>query len=459
MHGLWFYCLVLEIKHSRKKTAAIAAATVLLSQLAMMFLAAWVRGQGGIGSDMSVMLLYLSGYLVTMVIFGGSYVFFMSGSEPAKSLFMVSTYYSFWTLIYLTISMATYTFAGAGDWAVWSMRLVLNLGSLFLYQRLLKQRLMRMYKEIRIGYGTAAAVSSFAFLVMTIVIFYNQSVKRQDLLHMAMFFLSSSMMLIIHVQLFYYIVQQDYGSRLKQMELHEKYLRVQINSYEQMEQSARQTRHDFRHHNMVVAEYARKKDYQAILTYLQEYEVREEDKYSGDFCRNHVVNNLLCAYVNRARQEGVEVSVDVRLGETTGISDYDLVTIFANVLENAVNACGREAGKRRIEVALRQKSDKLVFVCKNTCTAEVAFKNGIPRNQERVGVGVGSVLSSVEKYDGAVDFSVADNMFICQIILNNMMTPKIRGGVERNVRRFCDDSDDSDDSQYRRRDSALFPDQ
>lgn len=428
MHGVWFYCLVLEVKHSRKRTAAISAAAVVLTQAVMMALSVCMRAQNWFQGTQSVILIYLCGYVASMLVFGGAYVFFMSGSEPAKSLFTVSTYYSFWTLIYLAISMATHTFAGAGNWAVWGLRFVLNLGPLFLYERLLKQKLMRMYKEIRIGYKTAAAVSSFAFFVMTIVIFYNQSVKRHDLLHMAMIFSASSMMLVIHIQLFYYIVQQDYGSRLKQMELHEKYLRAQVNSYEQMEQSARQTRHDFRHHNMIVAEYAREKDYQAILTYLQEYEAREGEKYSVDFCSNHVVNNLLVAYVNRARQEGVDVSADIRLGETTEISDYDLVTIFANILENAVNACGRETGKCRLEITLQQKSGKLVFVCKNTCTAEVMFKNGIPRNQERIGVGIKSVLMSVEKYDGSVSFDVADGMFICRIILNNATRKKIRGG-------------------------------
>lgn len=429
MHGVWFYSLVLEFKHSRKKTAAISAAAVVLTQAVMMVLSVCMRAQNWFQGAQFVILLYLCGYLASMLIFGGAYVFFMSGSEPAKSLFTVSTYYSFWTLIYLAISMATHSFAGAGDWAVWGLRLVLNLGPLFLYKRLLKQKLMRMYKEIRIGYRTAAAVSSFAFFVMTVVIFYNQSVKRHDLLHMAMIFLASSMMLIIHIQLFYYIVQQDYGSRLKQMELHEKYLRTQISSYEQMEQSARQTRHDFRHHNMVVAEYAREKDYEAILTYLQEYEAREEEKFDGDFCRNHVVNSLLCAYVSMAGREGVEVSVDVRLGETTEISDYDLVTILANILENAVNACKREAGNRRLELSLQQKSGKLVFVCKNTCTAEVLFKNGIPCSRERIGVGIRSVLMSAEKYDGSANFIVADGMFISQVILNNMTVKKIRGVV------------------------------
>lgn len=420
LHGLWFYSIVLEYKHSRKKTAAISAAAVVLSQIAMMCLAALALGMGWIQSEQSRTLLYLGGYLVTMLVYGIIFVFFMSGSEPAKSVFLASTYYSLWSLIYLIVSMATYTFAGAGDWIVWALRLGLNLVVLFLYYRLLKQKLMHMCREIRIGYRTAAVVSSFTFLVMTVIIFYNQNVRRHDMLYMAMILLAASMMLIIHVQLFYYIMQADYGSRLKQMELHEKYLRAQINVYEQMEQSARQTRHDFRHHNMVVAEYAKEKDYQAILAYLQEYEAREEEKYGVDYCRNHVVNNLLCAYVNRARQEGVKVKADVRMGETVGISDYDLVTIFANILENAVNACGREEGKRRVEITLQQKAGKLIFMCKNTCTEDVVFKNGIPRNQERISVGIKSVLMSVEKYNGSVNFSIVDGMFVSQVILNNM---------------------------------------
>lgn len=428
MHGLWFYSIVLEFKQSRKRTAIFAVLAVVLSQVTMTSLAICVRGHGWRQGELSIRVVYLGGYFATMLIFGIAFVFLMSGSGLAKSLLLMSTYFSIWTLIYLTISMLTNTFAGAGDWEVWGLRICLNLGFLLLYDRLLKPKLMHMYREIRIGYRLAAVVSSFTFLAMTVLIFYNENIKQHNLLYTAMIILSAGMMLVIHVQLFYYIIQADYGSRLKQMELHEKYLRAQIDSYERMEQSARQTRHDFRHHNVVVAEYAREKDCEAILTYLQEYEAREEEKFDGDFCRNHVVNSLLCAYVSRARQEDVEVSACVRLGETTEISDYDLVTILANILENAVNACKKEAGMRRMEIDLRQKSGKLIFVCKNTCTAEILFKNGIPRNQERDSVGIKSVLQSVEKYDGSVNFMVSDGMFISQVILNNMTAKKIRGG-------------------------------
>lgn len=391
-----------------------------MSQLSMLFLLAVIRRTEEMsGGAVSMSVFYFCGYCVTALIFGAAFGFLMSASEPAKSLFLISAYYSFWTLVYLIISVVTNSYSGGGNLVIWGLRVGLNLSVMILFCKRFKQKILRMYREIQIGYGMIVAISIFTFIVMTIVIFYNESERRHDLLHVAMILSMGIMMVIIHLQLFHFIAQAEYVNQLKQMQLHEKYLRDQIDVYEQMEQSARQTRHDFRHHNMVVAEYAREQDYQGILSYLQEYETREEEKYGNAFCKNHVVNNVLRAYVVRAKQKEIEVSCDIRLGEIVEISDYDLVSILANVLENAVNACEREPGKRSMEISLRQKGEKLVFVCKNTCTEEVLFKGGIPCNRERNGVGINSVLHSVGKYDGSVSFMVDQEMFICRIILNN----------------------------------------
>lgn len=420
IHGLWFYSLTLEPKHSRKSTGMLSAGAAMVSQLVMIVLFLWMRrADGFFGQVVSVKWLFFCGYCLTALIFGITFVFWMSDSEPIKSLFLMSAYYSLWTFFYLVISVVTQTFAGGGNLAVWGLRIGLNLSALIIYYVAFKKKMMRMYKEIQIDYKMVSAVSVFTFIVMTIMIIYNQKTKQQSPLYVAMLLSTGSMMVIIHIQLFRFIAQAGYVNQLKQMQLHEKYLQAQISAYERMEQSARQTRHDFRHHNMVVAEYAREKDYQAILDYLQEYEKQEEEKYGIAFCKNHVVNNVLNAYVSKARMEQIEVKSDIRLGETVEISDYDLVAILANVLENAVNACEQEAGAKWIEISLRQKGNKLIFVCKNTCTAEVKFKDGVPSNRERIGVGINSVRYAAEKYDGNVNFVVANGIFTCQVILNH----------------------------------------
>lgn len=429
IHGLWFYSLVLEPKHNRKKTLEILAAAVTISQLVMLFLFGWMHHPAlFFRGTVSAKKLYLCGYCLTAFIFGTVFVFLLSASSLAKSLFLMSAYYNFWALVYLTVSLITDTSAGAGNPVIWGMRIGLNLSVLALYDRLFKSKIRQMYKSIQIGYTTVAGVSFFTLIVMTIVIIYQERMKPHDLLYTVMVFCTGAMIVVIHMLLFQFIAKAGCANQLKQMQLHEKYLREQIDSYEQMEQNARQTRHDFRHHNMVVAEFARQKDYQAILTYLHEYETQEADKYRSAFCKNHVVNNVLCAYVSRAQRENIEVSSDICLGETTEISDYDLVSILANVLENAVNACGRETGERRLDISLWQKASKLIFICKNTCTMDVKFKKGIPRGQERVGVGIGSVRSCADKYDGSVNFSVEDGVFTSRVILNNVERKNRRGG-------------------------------
>ena len=190
-------------------------------------------------------------------------------------------------------------------------------------------------------------------------------------------------------------------------------------SYKKMGESARQTRHDFRHHSMVVAEYAKNKDYQGILSYLSEYDEKEREKYLEVFCKNHAVDTVLSAYASRCEQSGIEMSADIWLEEAEGVSDYDLVTILANILENAVNGCMEVSGERRIEMFVGRKSSKLVIVCKNTCALDVLFENNLPKNRERDGIGVESILSTAAKHSGVVDFSASDGVFVCQVILSN----------------------------------------
>ena len=193
----------------------------------------------------------------------------------------------------------------------------------------------------------------------------------------------------------------------------------QIASYEESERNARQTRHDFRHHNIVVAEFARNRDYQGILDYLQKYEKEEEEKHNRAFCSNHAVDCALSAYVKKAKQRGIEVKTDIRFWDASGISDVDLVSILANIMENAINGCMQARGERYLELYITQKGKKFVIVCKNTCTLDILFENGIPKNKSRDSIGVESILRSVGKYSGDADFFAEDGIFTCRVVLCN----------------------------------------
>lgn len=127
----------------------------------------------------------------------------------------------------------------------------------------------------------------------------------------------------------------------------------------------------------------------------------------------------MSAYVRKAEQSGIEVKTDIRFWDTSGISDVDLVSILANIMENSINGCMQAQGKPWLKLLITQKGTKFVIVCKNTCTSDILFENGIPKNKSRDSIGVESILRSVRKYSGDADFSAEDGIFTCRVVLCN----------------------------------------
>lgn len=330
-HIIWFTCITIEPKYSRRKTVCILSVAGFVYPAILM-----------IGLRQSIILdrnIYMAGYLLASLFFGITYIFVISVSHPVKSVFLMSGYYCLWTFIYSVISIVTNSFAGAGNMAIWLLRIGLNLFFLLLYKFFFRERIVRIYRDIQYSDGNIAVLSLLTFYILTLLLFYNEKRQSYNPLNLCVLISVYVFTVSVYVVLFRFMEQQNDKWKLKEMRLHEEILLEQINSYKRMEQSVRQTRHDFRHHNLVVEEFARNRDYQGILDYLKKYEEEETVKYGPFLCANPAVNNVLSAYAARAEKQGIDINMDIRLGDTPGISDFDMVSILANILENAVNGC------------------------------------------------------------------------------------------------------------------------
>ena len=419
--AVWLYLLVPEMKCGFRKAALLVFGSTAVWQL---IVAAIIHF---ISANMlwnNAVMIYAVIYWLAVLFYCVMFIYVISPLRPVKSLFLLFSYFSLWALIYNTVSVVTGTYIGAGNVMIWLLRIGLNLLFLIPYLIFFRNRLFQICQKVKTGFGMITAISSFVFIMMTFLIAYNNRVRIYAGFHIVMMFLIFIFVMMVYVMIFRFIAQSDQANRLKQMQAHEKLLLAQIDSYEKIAENARHTRHDFRHHNLLVMEYAKQRDYQSILDYLKEYEERETEKYENTFCGNHAVDTVMSAYAGRCEQNGIELRADIRLQETEDVSDYDLVTILANILENAVKGCLEAGGDGRLEISVGTKSSKLVIVCKNTCARDILFEDGLPRNKERDGIGVESIISTAAKYNGIVDFYAADGIFVCQVILSNRKKQK-----------------------------------
>lgn len=195
------------------------------------------------------------------------------------------------------------------------------------------------------------------------------------------------------------------------------YLERSLAMIEEKVEQADRTRHDARHHDLVIMEYARRGAMEELLQYMKEKAETEEMAIPVPFCANKAVNSILSVYAQKAKQAGIRMTVEAEAGQDIGIKDIDFTAILGNALENAVHGC-IESGEAEplIDVRILMKNNRIAITVSNSCHGRVVFENGIPQSQKS-GIGVKSMMRSADKYDGQLDFQCVDKIFKVRIVL------------------------------------------
>ncbi len=189
-------------------------------------------------------------------------------------------------------------------------------------------------------------------------------------------------------------------------------------------QETRRSRHDIRHHFLVLGNFARNKDLEGLKRYLEKASELSFLQPAEVYCDNTAVNALLCYYREQAEKENVKVSFKVSLFEKIPVTDTELCIILGNLLENAVEACRRMVSSDRfIDLELSMISGMLLMVMvKNSYegvihqTQDGTFFSA--KAEERRGIGISSVLNIAEKYHGISKVEYEDQVFQVCLLLN-----------------------------------------
>lgn len=122
-----------------------------------------------------------------------------------------------------------------------------------------------------------------------------------------------------------------------------------------------------------------------------------------------------------AQQQGVTLKVSGYLPSNCRIETYDLCTIFANLLKNAVEASAFSKEKT-VELSIKNKDEEIMIRVRNTYFGG-RKKNGetylTTKRQAGHGIGLNNIKESVERYQGKLLMMEEHNMFVTMISLKN----------------------------------------
>lgn len=183
----------------------------------------------------------------------------------------------------------------------------------------------------------------------------------------------------------------------------------------------RRLRHDLRQHLAVVQSYIERGDQTGLVDYIDIYKSELPPDTMEQFCRNDVVNAVICCYAAQARDSRIRFEVKADYPDNCPVLVTDMTVLLGNLLENAVEACKREEGEQKF-IKLRMKPQgrtALLLLVDNTCLTPVVFDGETPLSSKRKGAGIGaaSIREIASRYGGTVTFEQKDGVFYASVFL------------------------------------------
>ena len=81
-----------------------------------------------------------------------------------------------------------------------------------------------------------------------------------------------------------------------------------------------------------------------IQKYINSLNSRISTVEKEGYCENTAVNAVLSSYIGKAKQEDVRTAIKVNVPKELPIDVFDVCTVLANALDNAVAACRSSQG-------------------------------------------------------------------------------------------------------------------
>lgn len=219
----------------------------------------------------------------------------------------------------------------------------------------------------------------------------------------------------------------DYINKTHEMRndliLEQKHADLVYQHYQDLSSSYEETRkliHDFKNHFQIVCsayasdneELAKKTIDQFNLAYEK---VKIKYKTGSD-----VLDIILNEKYKIACKEKIQFDFKQQFIDLSFISDFDMITIFGNLLDNAIEANDYQDCNtcKFINLKIYKIKEMIVINLINSCNNTISYENDklVSSKNEKRGFGIINVKKTIDKYDG--NFSIIVENYICTIIIS-----------------------------------------
>lgn len=249
----------------------------------------------------------------------------------------------------------------------------------------------------------------------------NNSVSKDNMYVIVLtisLILSSSIIILIVIGK---IVQDD---KLKlEYELINERIKTNHKSYENINEihdKLKYIYHDLKNHMTCIKSYDTKEE---MISYINNLEYQITDFENFRCTGNKTLDIILGEKIYLCKKYNIEFEDNINISKLRFIQNTDICGIFANALDNAIEACIciDDEIEKRIEVKATYINGFSIIKFINSKANEINFIDDriqTSKDDNKIhGIGLASIKYIVSKYDGETIVNYSDNEFILKIMI------------------------------------------
>lgn len=302
----------------------------------------------------------------------------------------------------------------------------LNLLLVLCLYHMLKKKLSWMLQQTSIlPVWALTGVIPFLFICLHFIMiptsYALMSTQRAFLLHAAVAVISSLLLVVLYILLYWIIRSISYNTDLHQQN---QLLEVQVTQFRMLKkymEELKKIRHDYRQQMLVINGLLEKEDYEELKNYVSNYTVPLNAAYDSR-CDNVAVDSITGYYARLARDNGIQTDWVLKLPKELPLPETDFCIMLGNLMENAIAGClTLSEGKRYIHVKIDMPSPHMMVLYIENNFDGVVQKQGdvfLSTKHPGPGIGLSSVNATVRKYQGILDIHHDEKSFEINIFLH-----------------------------------------
>ncbi len=286
-------------------------------------------------------------------------------------------------------------------------------------------KIIRRFKNLGSNIAMPWSFLITVILVTAISFFLEMQLFTMEDVNNVLFVLSLICILLLNFIVFYLydsitkVFNEKIQSEMIKSEI--QYYHKQAELIQKNAEETRRMRHDMKNHLIVINELIKSGNKAQIEEYISNFVNNMEAVKSYSSTGILQIDSIINYKLTNAEKLGISIHSEIAIPNSLTMNHNDFVAILGNLLDNAVDAASLAAETKYIKLHIKYIKGTVFISIKNSFDGKLKMISNeyvtTKKDSLHHGIGIKSVNSTVQKYDGEMSISHSKNEFSTKILL------------------------------------------